>query len=132
MYGSKSPTAIYLEEGKALPATTTSYSKSYKFNARDYRDIVRVYANTDVSIADAKALTLQLEVSADDATFAPLTSVLYTHTAATTADAWDAGELIGEQVVPENFVTNGYYVRVAITTTADESTEKIDIVVDAI
>lgn len=132
MNGSKTPTAIILNAAKALPNATTSYSDSYYFNKRDYRNIVRVYANTDISIAATKSLTFQLEISADGSSFTALDSVLHTNTAATTADTWDAGDLIGEQVIPESFVTNGYYVRVAITTTADESTEKVDIVVDAL
>lgn len=132
MYQSKTPTAIVLNEAKALPNATTSYSDSYQFYKRDYRDVVRVYANTDISIADEKSLTFQLEISSDDSSFTALKSVMHTVTAATTATTYDAGELICEQVIPEKFLTNGYYIRVAITTTADESSEKVDIVVDAL
>lgn len=132
MYQSKTPTAIVLNAAKALPNATTSYSDSYQFYKRDYRDIVRVYANTDISIADTKSLTFQLEISADNSSFTALTSVMHTVTAATEATTYDAGELICEQVVPEEFLTNGYYVRVAITTTANQSSEKVDIVVDAL
>lgn len=132
MYQAKTPTAIILEEATALPNADTTEYTSFQFYKRDYKTIVRVYANTDILIANTKSLTINLAISSDDTTFADLTSLMYSATAGVGTITFDAGDLICEQVVPENVVDNGKYVCVSITTTDDQSAEKVDITVDAL
>jgi hypothetical protein len=128
----KYSTGVVLSEALALGDVATVKTGSYQFKSRSYKDLVRVYADTDITVINTKALTVTLEASADDTTFAALTSVAYTETAGAGTITYSAGDLICEQVVPESFVDNFKYVRASIATTDDLSAMKVNVLVEAI
>ena len=133
MYTSKTPTYKVLNAALTLPdAASTVESESFEFLKRGYRTIVRVYANTEITVLAEDVMTATLEISADDNSFVALYSSALNLTAPSGNTVYAIGDLICEQVVPENFVANGKYVRISITADTDQTAGKVDVVVDAL
>jgi len=116
---------------QALPnATDSDYSAIYFGHSTSGRLMIQVVANTAISIADTKALTL---VALFGATSSPTDqldgAVMMSVTASGSAKTWAAGDTIAEMVIPPDISDTYKYVKVKATTTANESSEKIDIFV---
>jgi len=144
------PNAIVLSDAQALPNATSvdSTNMAYVGSPTGNSMKLAVYANTAISIADTKALTINLQTwSADTASsaIAPFstggsalanstpTYTIFTGTASGGAMAFAKGDLITSIVVPqdlmERFSTPHTYVQLQYITTADESSEKVDAIV---
>jgi len=143
----------WFSEAQDLPDATAVDSDAmvYVGGTTNGQLMLSVFANTAVSIADTKALTINFEsFTADTAAsaLAPYTSansgginqatgtalanavvsMSYIMTASGGAMAWDAGDLILEIALPETMMRMlaHDYVQVSYTTTANESSELVD------
>lgn len=146
-----------LSDAQTLPNNTSVDSTNMVFIAGPVNgDLwIDVYANTAISIADTKALIVELEgYTADTAASAtaPFSSAnsgainqlvagngtvlansasayrILDGLASGGAMAWSAGDLITQCAIPEDLMRAlAYdYVQLKYTTTADESSEKVD------
>jgi hypothetical protein len=113
-------------DAETLPNATTKTSEAFKFGQCQAGLELVIYANTNISIADTKQLKFELLYDENDTSESGDYSesiVLYDVTADGAAVTFTAGDVIC-QCVPETFV--GVNCKVKITTTANESTEKVD------
>ena len=103
----------YYLEGATIPKNTTLNSASIRTEngAINGAQAIYVEAKTDIVISDTKVLTVNIEDSADDTTFAKLAEV-YTVTASG-ATTITAGTIIANFILPDNAKT---FTRVSITT----------------
>jgi hypothetical protein len=108
---------------EALPNATAKTSDAFRLGCTQDGVVVAVAANTAISIADTKGLKIEVEYSSTEAfTATDGTIVLLDVTASGSAETWAAGDLLGEIAIQEK----GLWARVKVTTTADESSEKVD------
>lgn len=127
---------INAAEEQALPNATTGYTTAFQYGGKSaHKQILKVFANTDIAIATGQAISIELVTGS---TSTPTGSVnsnshlyLLHKTSADDAIAADAGDLLCEIGLPEDMMTKDYYYRLKIVTDANESTEKIDVLLVA-
>ena len=136
-----------LSDAQALPDNTSADSTNMVFvggltNGKLY---IQVRACSAISIADSKALTIELETYSSDtaaSAIAPFSHDGAAHSHGSTsmrifyvlasggAVTYDAGEIIVDVAVPDQmmalFSTPHTYVQLKYTTTANESSETVD------
>lgn len=123
---------IKADEEHALPNATTNYTEAWQYvGPTNYKQILKVYANTDISIATGEDFTIEFVTGATATPTTPLIAESHTYLLSkTSADgvlAFDAGDLLCEFALPDELMTDDYYYRLKVTTTGNEATEKIDV-----
>lgn len=119
---------LILSSAQALPNNTAADSTNvvdYGGNSGGLAKIV-VKANTDVDIANGKALTITASYGSTSTPTDTLDKVLFTKTAAADGFSYAAGDTIVEEIIPDSLPDNYRFLKLTYTTTADESTEKVD------
>ena len=119
---------LILSEAQTLPNNTSADStNSVKFiGSKTGLMQINVVAATAISIADTKQLKI---VAAYGTTSSPTTSlydVIYDRTASGSAVTFAQGDLIASYTIPQDKAGTYNYVKLTYTTTADESSEKVD------
>jgi len=110
-------------DAQALPNATTVTSSAFKFGKSQSGVELVVSANTNISIADSKQLKVEiLYDTADDGSFAS-SKVVYDVTASGSAVTFAVNDVISA-TVPDKAIET--WAKVKVTTTANESSEKID------
>lgn len=119
---------LILSSAQALPSNTSVDSTNvvdYGGNSGGLAKIV-VKANTDIAIANGKALTIAASYGSTSTPTDTLDKVLFTKTAASAGFAYVAGDTIVEEIIPDSLPDNYRFLKLSYTTTANESTEKVD------
>jgi hypothetical protein len=114
----------YLAKAQTIPNNTSADGNGGSFqglNATLGGVEVVVEVNTQIALADTKVLTVKLQDSADNSSFADLVT-LYTKTASG-AETIAAGTVLKKYIVPTNARK---YIKAVITTTDTGQTGKID------
>lgn len=119
---------LILSSAQALPNNTSADSTNvvdYGGNSGGLAKIV-VKANTDINIANGKALTITASYGSTSTPTDTLDKVLFTKTAAAAGFSYAAGDTIVEEIIPDSLPDNYRFLKLTYTTTANESTEKVD------
>ena len=146
----------WLSDNQALPNTTSADSTNMVEIGGTTNGLlmISVFANTAISIADTKALTITFEAYSSDTAASAVFPASYnnsgginqasgtalangagvmsfTFTASGGAMAWAAGDLIVEFAVPDTMcrLLEYDFVQLKYTTTANESSETVDAIV---
>lgn len=119
---------LILSSAQALPNNTSADSTNvvdYGGNSGGLAKIV-VKANTDIAIANGKALTITASYGSTSTPTDTLDKVLFTKTAGADGFSYAAGDTIVEEIIPDSLPDNYRFLKLTYTTTANESTEKVD------
>jgi hypothetical protein len=119
---------LILSSAQALPNATAADSTNvvdYGGNSGGLAKIV-VKANTNIAIANGKALTITASYGSTSTPTDTLDKVLFTKTAAAAGFSYAAGDTIVEEIIPDSLPDNYRFLKLTYTTTANESTEKVD------
>lgn len=119
---------LILSSAQALPSSTSADSTNvvdYGGNSGGLAKIV-VKANTNIAIANEKALTITASYGSTSTPTDTLDKVLFTKTAAAAGFSYAAGDTIVEEIIPDSLPDNYRFLKLSYTTTADESSEKVD------
>lgn len=119
---------LILSSAQALPNNTSADSTNvvdYGGNSGGLAKIV-VKANTNISIANGKALTITASYGSTSTPTDTLDKVLFTKTAGADGFSYVAGDTIVEEIIPDSLPDNYRFLKLTYTTTANESTEKVD------
>jgi len=108
---------------KAMEASTNVVD--YGGNSGGLAKIV-VKANTDIDIANGKALTITARYGSTSTPADTLDKVLFTKTAAAAGFSYAAGDTIVEEIIPDSLPDNYRFLDLTYTTTDDQSAEKVD------
>lgn len=134
-----------LSDAQTLPNATTADSTNMVYIAgpTNGKLWIQVRANTAISIADTKQLKIEFEAYSSDtaaSAVAPFSTSGAVHGTATTSMAildvtaaggtavWAAGEIMVDFAIPDKMLEllSYDYVQLKYTTTANESSEKVD------
>ena len=119
---------LILSSAQALPNNTAADSTNvvdYGGNSGGLAKIV-VKANTDINIANEKALTITASYGSTSTPTDTLDKVLFTKTAAAAGFSYAAGDTIVEEIIPDSLPDNYRFLKLTYTTTDDQSAEKVD------
>ena len=119
---------LILSSAQNLPNTDSVASTNvvdYGGNSGGLAKIV-VKANTDIDIVDTKKLTITASYGSDSTPADTLDKVLFTKTADAAGFSYAAGDTIVEEIIPDSLPDNYRFLKLTYTTTADQSTEKVD------
>jgi len=119
---------LILSSAQALPNNKAADSTNvvdFGGNSGGLAKIV-VKANTDIAIANEKALTITASYGSTSTPTDTLDKVLFTKTASTDGFSYAAGDTIVEEIIPDSLPDNYHFLKLTYTTTANESTEKVD------
>ena len=119
---------LILSSAQALPNTDSADSTNvvdYGGNSGGLAKIV-VKANTNIAIANGKALTITASYGSTSIPTDTLDKVLFTKTVSGDALTYAAGDTIVEEIIPDSLPDNYRFLKLTYTTTDDESTEKVD------
>lgn len=119
---------LILSSAQALPNNTAADSTNvvdYGGNSGGLAKIV-VKANTDIDIANGKALTITASYGSTSTPTDTLDKVLFTKTAPAAGFSYAAGDTIVEEIIPDSLPDNYRFLKLTYTTTANESTDKVD------
>lgn len=119
---------LILSSAQALPNNTAADSTNvvdYGGNPGGLAKIV-VKANTDIDIANGKALTITASYGSTSTPTDTLDKVLFTKTVSGDALTYAAGDTIVEEIIPDSLPDNYRFLKLSYTTTGNESTEKVD------
>ena len=119
---------LILSSAQALPNATAADSTNvvdYGGNSGGLAKIV-VKANTNIAIANGKALTITASYGSTSTPTDTLDKVLFTKTAGAEGFSYAAGDTIVEEIIPDSLPDNYRFLKLTYTTTANESTEKVD------
>jgi len=108
---------------KAMEASTNVVD--YGGNSGGLAKIV-VKANTNIAIANGKALTITASYGSTSTPADTLDKVLFTKTAAAAGFSYAAGDTIVEEIIPDSLPDNYRFLDLTYTTTDDQSAEKVD------
>lgn len=112
-------------EGEAVPLNTTKTSSSVDTGTGGQNGGLAVrcrVGDTLISIADTKTLSVKVQDSADDSTFADV-DTFFSVTASGGAETWAVNELVAEFILPS---TIRRYIKFAITTDDAAAAGKFD------
>ena len=119
---------LILSSAQALPNATAADSTNvvdYGGNSGGLAKIV-VKANTNIAIANEKALTITASYGSTNTPTDTLDKVIFTKTAAAAGFSYAAGDTIVEEIIPDSLPDNYRFLKLTYTTTGNESTEKVD------
>lgn len=120
---------LILSSAQALPNNESADSTNvvdYGGNSGGLAKIV-VKANTNITIANGKALTITASYGATSTPTDTLDKVLFTKKAAVAAGfSYVAGDTIVEEIIPDSLPDNYRFLKLTYTTTDDQSAEKVD------
>ena len=119
---------LILSSAQALPNATAADSTNvvdYGGNSGGLAKIV-VKANTNIAVANTYALTITASYGSTSTPTDTLDKVLFTKTAGSTGFSYAAGDTIVEEIIPDSLPDNYRFLKLTYTTTANESTEKVD------
>ena len=120
---------LILSSAQTLPNNDSEASTNvvdYGGNSGGLAKIV-VKANTDITIANGKALTITASYGSTSTPIDTLDKVLFTKTAAVAAGfSYAAGDTIVEEIIPDSLPDNYRFLKLTYTTTDDQSAEKVD------
>jgi len=120
---------LILSSAQNLPSTTNADSTNvvdYGGNSGGLAKIV-VKANTDITIANGKALTITASYGSTSTPIDTLDKVLFTKIAAVAAGfSYAAGDTIVEEIIPDSLPDNYRFLKLNYATTDDQSAEKVD------
>ena len=119
---------LILSSAQALPNNTAADSTNvvdFGGNSGGLAKIV-VKANTDIAIANGKALTITARYGSTSTPADTLDKVLFTKTAAAAGFSYAAGDTIVEEIIPDSLPDNYRFLDLTYTTTDDQSAEKVD------
>ena len=119
---------LILSSAQALPNNKSADSTNvvdFGGNSGGLAKIV-VKANTNISVANTYALTITASYGSTNTPTDTLDKVLFTKTAGPAGFAYAAGDTIVEEIIPDSLPDNYRFLKLTYTTTADESTEKVD------
>ena len=119
---------LILSSAQALPNNNSADSTNvvdYGGNSGGLAKIV-VKANTNIAIANGKALTITASYGSTSTPTDTLDKVIFTKTAAAAGFSYAAGDTIVEEIIPDSLPDNYRFLKLTYTTTANESTEKVD------
>ena len=108
---------------KAMEASTNVVD--YGGNSGGLAKIV-VKANTGITIANEKTLTIIARYGSTSTPADTLDKVLFTKTAAAAGFSYAAGDTIVEEIIPDSLPDNYRFLDLTYTTTDDQSAEKVD------
>ena len=119
---------LILSSAQALPNTDSADSTNvvdYGGNSGGLAKIV-VKANTAITIANGKALTITASYGSTSTPTDTLDKVIFTKTAGAAGFSYAAGDTIVEEIIPDSLPDNYRFLKLTYTTTDNESTEKVD------
>lgn len=119
---------LILSSAQALPSNDSVDSTNvvdFGGNSGGLAKIV-VKANTNITIANGKALTITASYGSTSTPTDTLDKVLFTKTAGADGFSYAAGDTIVEEIIPDSLPDNYRFLKLTYTTTANESTEKVD------
>ena len=108
---------------KAMEASTNVVD--YGGNSGGLAKIV-VKANTGITIANEKTLTIIASYGSTSTPADTLDKVLFTKTAPLAGFSYAAGDTIVEEIIPDSLPDNYRFLDLTYTTTDDQSAEKVD------
>lgn len=120
--------SLILSEGQALPNNTSVDSTNVVnfVSASGSRLKIEVRAATAISIADSKQLKIVASFGATSSPTDTKYKVLFDRTASGGAFTFAQGDLICSEVLDQDMLGTDEYVKLTYTTTANESSEKVD------
>ena len=119
---------LILSSAQALPnkkAADSTNVVDFGGNSGGLAKIV-VKANTDIAIANEKALTITASYGSTSTPTDTLDKVIFTKTAGADGFSYAAGDTIVEEIIPDSLPDNYRFLKLTYTTTDNESTEKVD------
>ncbi len=119
---------LILSSAQALPNATAADSTNvvdYGGNSGGLAKIV-VKANTNIAVANTYALTIVASYGSTSTPTDTLDKVLFTKTAGADGFVYAAGDTIVEEIIPDSLPDNYRFLKLTYTTTANESSEKVD------
>jgi hypothetical protein len=120
---------LILSSAQTLPNNAMEASTNvvyYGGNSGGLAKIV-VKANTGITIANGETLTITARYGSTNTPDDTLDKVIFTKTAALPAGfSYAAGDTIVEEIIPDSLPDNYRFLDLTYTTTANESTEKVD------
>jgi len=119
---------LILSSAQALPNATAADSTNvvdYGGNSGGLAKIV-VKANTNIAVANTFALTIVASYGSTSTPADTLDKVLFTKIAGEDGFSYAAGDTIVEEIIPDSLPDNYRFLKLTYTTTANESTEKVD------
>lgn len=119
---------LILSSAQALPNNTAADSTNvvdFGGNSGGLAKIV-VKANTNIAVANTYKLTIVASYGSTSTPTDTLDKVIFTKTAAAAGFSYAAGDTIVEEIIPDSLPDNYRFLKLTYTTTADESTEKVD------
>lgn len=119
---------LILSSAQALPNNTAADSTNvvdFGGNSGGLAKIV-VKANTNIAVASTYKLTITASYGSTNTPTDTLDKVIFTKTAAAAGFSYAAGDTIVEEIIPDSLPDNYRFLKLTYTTTADESTEKVD------
>ena len=119
---------LILSSAQALPNNTSADSTNvvdFGGNSGGLAKIV-VKANTNIAVANTYKLTIVASYGSTSTPTDTLDKVLFTKTAAAAGFSYAAGDTIVEEIIPDSLPDNYRFLKLTYTTTADESSEKVD------
>ena len=119
---------LILSSAQALPNNTSADSTNvvdFGGNSGGLAKIV-VKANTNIAVANTYKLTIVASYGSTSTPTDTLDKVIFTKTAAAAGFSYAAGDTIVEEIIPDSLPDNYRFLKLTYTTTANESTEKVD------
>ncbi|HOE75696.1 MAG TPA: hypothetical protein PLK07_03780 [Rectinema sp.] len=119
---------LILSSAQALPNNTAADSTNvvdFGGNSGGLAKIV-VKANTNIAVANTYKLTIVASYGSTSTPTDTLDKVIFTKTAAAAGFSYAAGDTIVEEIIPDSLPDNYRFLKLTYTTTANESTEKVD------
>ena len=119
---------LIFSQAQTLPNNTSANSTNvvYFAGCRNGKLQVNVVAATDITIANTKVLTVNIEYGTTTTPATKLKDVLYTETAGVPTITYAAGDTICQYTIPADKAAAYDYCELVYTTTDDESSEKVD------
>ena len=125
-------TDAILSDAQTLPASATNVNStnSVFIGGNSSGELaVSIFAHTDISIADSKALTIAVLGGTTSTATTATYRKIYDRTASGAVIAFSAGDLIASFIIPKDFYDSFDYIRLNYAVTADESSESVDALV---
>ena len=119
---------LILSSAQALPNNTAADSTNvvdFGGNSGGLAKIV-VKANTNIAVANTYKLTIVASYGSTSTPTDTLDKVIFTKTALAAGFSYAAGDTIVEEIIPDSLPDNYRFLKLTYTTTANESTEKVD------
>jgi len=116
----------YFAEAQTMPATNADGNGgSFEFGKTQGAFGIKIVVNTAMTIATTKALTIKLQDSANDSSFADFVTLFSQTASGTDMTSIPAGTVLGEEfIIPD---TMNRYAKINIATTDASAAGKLDV-----